>query len=194
MTSFRVSLFARFPVAGVTKTRLIPAVGGDGAATIHRRLVERTIATLRASGLAFEVRTTGAPEATFGTWLGGDVALVDQGSGDLGARLARVAAPAILIGADAPGLSPKILKQAAAALEDRAVVIGPAFDGGYYLIGFRAPVPFLFDAMPWGTDAVLAETIRRLDARGIATAQLEPLHDVDRPEDLTRWPDLTAAG
>ncbi len=192
MESVRVSLFARFPLAGAAKTRLIPAIGAEGAAKVHRRLVERTVSTLRASGLAFEVRTTGASGAVFAEWLGGDVALADQGEGDLGARMASVTAPAILIGADAPDLTATILRQAVAALDECPVVIGPALDGGYYLLGFREPVPFLFDRMPWGTDAVFAETMRRLDERRIEAIRLEPLDDIDRPEDLARWPEFAA--
>jgi glycosyltransferase A (GT-A) superfamily protein (DUF2064 family) len=110
----------------------------------------------------------------------------------LGARLARVGTPVILIGADAPGLTVAILRQAVSALDECPAVIGPALDGGYYLLGYRDPVPFLFDDMPWGTDAVFAETMRRLEARKVETARLEALADIDRPEDLVRWPGLGA--
>lgn len=185
-----IALFAKFPRAGAVKTRLIPALGAAGAAALHRRLVERTLATLRASGARFTLCTSGAPVAAFTEWLGNDVRCIDQGEGDLGARLARVPAPAILLGADVPDLAPQHLQQAAAALEEVPVVIGPAHDGGYYLLGFRQPVPFLFADMPWGTGAVRAETERRLAERGIAWRQLEHLADCDRPEDLARWPDL----
>lgn len=188
----KVALFARYPVPGQAKTRLIPALGVDGAARLHRVLVERTIATIRASGLPFAVHCTGAPLADFAGWLGEDVALVDQGEGDLGARLARVAAPAILLGADVPDLLPKHLVAAAAALEAGDMVIGPAADGGYYLLGYRQPVPFLFAAMPWGTSAVLAETLARLRQRDIAPHLLDMLADCDLPQDLARWPELTA--
>lgn len=186
----RVSMFARYPTPGAAKTRLIPALGPDGAAMVHRRLVDRIVAALRASGLPFEVRTTGAPIADFADWLGDDIPFVDQGEGDLGARLARVGAPGIVIGADAPGLTADVLRRAAAALDDAPAVIGPAVDGGYTLLGYRDPAPFLFDAMPWGTGTVFAETMRRLDARGWRTIRLEPLEDIDRPEDLARWPEF----
>ncbi len=131
----RLSIFARFPTPGMAKTRLIPAIGADAAARVHRLLVERAVATARDSGLAFEVRVTGAPRATFAGWLGEDVALVEQGDGDLGARLARVPAPAILIGSDAPGLTTTLLTTAATALSTHRAVIGPALDGGYILLG-----------------------------------------------------------
>ena len=184
-----VALFAKYPVAGKAKTRLIPALGAEGAARLHSRLVERTLATIRASGLPFAVHCTGAPLADFAAWLGAEVNLVDQGAGDLGARLARVAAPTILLGADIPGLHAKHLISAAEALKTHEAVIGPATDGGYYLLGFTRPFPFLFNDMPWGTTSVLELTMMRLSDRGIAPAMLDPLADCDRPEDLAHWPE-----
>ncbi len=184
-----VALFAKYPVAGKAKTRLIPALGAEGAARLHSRLVERTLATIRASGLPFAVHCTGAPLADFAAWLGAEVNLVDQGAGDLGARLARVAAPTILLGADIPGLHAKHLISAAEALKTHEAVIGPATDGGYYLLGFTRPFPFLFNDMPWGTSSVLELTMMRLSDRGIAPAMLDPLADCDRPEDLAHWPE-----
>lgn len=182
-----IALIAKFPVAGQAKTRLIPALGAEGAALLHRRLVERTLATIRASGLPFAVHCTGAPLADFAAWLGGDVNLVEQGTGDLGARLARVAVPAILLGADIPGLAAEHLLCAAEAMQSAEAVIGPATDGGYYLLGLSRPMPFLFNDMPWGTSSVLELTTMRLSAHGIAPAMLEPLADCDRPEDLAQW-------
>ncbi len=184
-----VRLFARYPASGLAKTRLIPLVGAEGAAEVHRRLVERTVAIVRAAGLALVVHMTGGSPALFKSWLG-DVPLVDQGEGDLGDRLARVPAPAILLGADIPGLTPHHLQAAVLALRRQPVAIGPATDGGYYLLGYRSPVPFLFDDMPWGTDAVFIETVRRLDERSVPYQMLDPLDDCDRPEDLARWPEL----
>lgn len=186
----KIALFARYPAPGQAKTRLIPALGPQGAARVHRLLVERTLATIRASGLPFAVHCTGAPLADFAVWLG-DVELVAQGEGDLGARLARVGAPAILLGADVPDLTHAHLAAAAKALEKHEVVIGPATDGGYYLLGLARPMPFLFDAMPWGTSAVLENTLARLSAQGIGPALLEPLADCDLPQDLALWPELT---
>lgn len=185
-----VALFARYPRAGEAKTRLIPALGVDGAAALHRRLVERTLGVIRASGLPFAVWTTGADEGEFRDWLGDAMALTAQGEGDLGARLAQVPAPAILLGADVPDLSPAHLRDAAGALQEVPVVIGPAQDGGYYLLGFTQPVPFLWPDMAWGTDRVLRETEARLRRAGVAYRLLEPLSDCDRPEDLARWPEL----
>lgn len=189
----RVVAFARFPVAGMCKTRLIPAVGAQGAATIHTKLVETCVAAMRGSGLSIELRTTGAEAAAFRDWLGDDIAFIDQGEGDLGDRLARAAAPypVIFIGSDAPDLDADRLITAAKALASAPAVIGPAEDGGYYLLGLNAPAPWLFTDMDWGTETVFEETMRRFAAHGVTPAVLEPLADLDRPEDLARWPELT---
>lgn len=187
-----VTLFVRYPVAGQAKTRLIPALGEEGAAALHKRLAERTVETMRASGLPMELRVTGAGPAEFAEWLGDDLSLVDQGDGDLGDRMARAATPPrIFIGSDCPDLSVDHLHAATAALGDRDVVIGPADDGGYWLLGFTSPCNDLFVDMAWGTDTVLPETLRRLAAKGIEPILLEMLSDCDRPEDLERWPELT---
>lgn len=187
-----IALFARYPRAGEAKTRLAPLLGDAGAAEVHRKLVERTLAVIRQSGLPFAVWCTGAPRADFAAWLGADVPLVEQGEGDLGERLARVPAPAILLGADIPGLTPQHLRGAAAALEQAPVVIGPASDGGYYLLGFASAVPFLWQDMPWGTATVLEQTRTRLAAQDVRFAMLDELDDCDRPEDLAHWPELLA--
>ncbi len=185
----RLVLFTRFPEPGRAKTRLIPALGPQGAADLHRRLAERTLATLRAAGLPLEVRVTGAPPAAFRAWLGQGTRVVRQGEGDLGARMARALrpAPAILVGSDLPLLQPGHIAAAAAALAGGEVALGPAEDGGYYLVGLPAAAPFLFTGMAWSTDGVLAETCRRLEARRVAYRLLATLPDLDRPEDLPRF-------
>ena len=189
----RVVLFTRFPEPGRAKTRLIPALGGEGAAALHRRLTERTLATVQASGLPHELRVTGAEPAAFAAWLG-PVRAVPQGEGDLGERLARAGQPypVIFIGADAPDLHVGHLRAAADALQRAPAVIGPAEDGGYWLLGLAAPVPGVFAGVAWGTDAVLVQTTARLRAAGIEPALLPRLADCDRPEDLARWPELAA--
>ncbi|WP_340587367.1 TIGR04282 family arsenosugar biosynthesis glycosyltransferase [Erythrobacter alti] len=185
-----IALFAKYPVPGRAKTRLIPALGAAGAADLHRRLVERTLERMRESGLPFTVWTTGATHSEFAEWLGKDVPLVEQGDGDLGDRLARVPAPAILLGADIPGLTAGHLRDAARALEQVPVVIGPASDGGYYLLGFTQEIPFLWQDMPWGTETVLEGTEARLREHDLPYRMLGELDDCDRPDDLAKWPDL----
>jgi hypothetical protein len=187
----RVVIFARFPTPGKAKTRLIPALGPDGAAALHRRMVELTLAAVRASGLPFELRVTGAPPAAFHDWLG-PVAAVDQGEGGLGERLERAGPPypTIFIGADAPDLRPDHLRAAADALAHSPAAIGPAEDGGYWLLGLARAVPGVFEGVDWGTDAVFAQTLARLRATGVEPAVLPELADLDRPDDLARWPEL----
>ena len=182
----KVALFTRWPEAGKAKTRLIPALGAQGAADLHRRLTEKTVATVRAAGLALEIRVTGAEPAAFRNWLG-EADIIDQGDGDLGDRLARAAEilPALLLGADIPGLKPCHLTTAAAVLADHPAVIGPANDGGYWLLGLAVPMPALFRDMAWGTDRVLTTTLARLPSD---TPRLETLDDLDTPDDLARWP------
>lgn len=187
-------LFVRYPVAGQCKTRLIPALGPEGAAALHKRLAERTASVLRAAGAPVVIAYTGAEEAAFREWLGADLEYVQQAEGDLTARLLPFAAraPVIFFGADTPDLTPAHVTAAIDALATHPVAIGPAEDGGYYLIAMREPRPDLLTDMPWSTSAVLPETLRRLAATGTAPAMLETLSDCDRPEDLARWPGLAA--
>jgi len=193
-TGPRVVLFARYPEPGRAKTRLIPALGAAGAATLHRRLTERALAVARAAGLPVELRYTGAGEDAFRAWLGPELALVAQGEGDLGARMAAatVETPVILVGTDLPDLGPHHLRAAADAIGGAPAAIGPAEDGGYWLIALRTPMPDLFAPLDWGTDRVFAATMGRFAALGVLPAVLDRLADLDRPEDLARWPELTA--
>lgn len=190
MISPRLSIFARLPVPGKVKTRLIPALGEEGAARLYARLLALTVDVARESGLDFELRVTGGEIGAFQGLFGDDVPVVDQGDGDLGVRMARVQAPALIIGSDCPGITAPLLRAAAGALEDRRVVLGPANDGGYYLIGYREPVPFLFEDMEWSTPKVLPETLARLAARGHGPAILPELADIDTAEDLAQWPEF----
>lgn len=187
-------LFARYPVAGQCKTRLIPALGPEGAARLHRRLAEHVVGVLRQAGCPVVIAYTGAKEADFREWLGADLTYVEQAEGDLTARLLPFAAraPVIFFGADTPDLAPPHVAAAVAALASHPVAIGPAEDGGYYLIAMREPRPELLIDMPWSTSEVLPETLRRLGTLGLAPMLLETLSDCDRPEDLDRWPGLAA--
>jgi rSAM/selenodomain-associated transferase 1 len=187
----RVVLFTRYPEPGRTKTRLIPALGAERAAQLHRALTERTVEAVQSSGLALELRTTGAPTAAFEEWLG-LASIVDQGEGDLGERLERAGPPypTIFIGSDAPELTPALLQGAARALAETSAVIGPAEDGGYWLLGLSHAVNGVFDCVEWGTRLVFDQTMARLTAVGIDPVLLPKLADCDRPEDLARWPGL----
>lgn len=186
----RIVIFARLPVAGACKTRLIPAFAAEGAAAIYRKLLLHTVRQAVASGLPVELRITGGSEGKFRAMVGDGPLIVEQGDGDLGEKLARVEAPALVVGSDCPGLVPSLFAAAAEALATRDCVIGPASDGGYYLIGFNRPLPFLFENMAWSTDSVLAETMARLARAQIAPFVLPELADVDEPEDLAHWPEF----
>lgn len=186
-------LFAKYPVPGRAKTRLAPALGQQGAADLHRLLAKRTYDTLVASGYPVEVQYDLASEEDFRAWLGDEATYVQQAEGDLTARLLAASRdePHIFFGADTPDLTVDIVKDAAMLLiHSHDVVIGPAEDGGYYLIGLKYPIPQLLRDMPWSTDRVLPLTLEQLDALDIEPFLLSMLADCDRPEDLARWPDL----
>jgi rSAM/selenodomain-associated transferase 2/rSAM/selenodomain-associated transferase 1 len=197
-------LFARHPIAGRAKTRLIPALGAEGAAALHRRLVLRALRTgheaCRAGHADFEVHFDGGTEQAMSHWLGDNARFLPQASGDLGERIAgafeesfRAGSTAtVIIGSDCPDLSPEVISTAFARLTETPVVLGPAQDGGYYLIGMSRPVPELFRGIPWGTDRVLADSLAVLERRGWKAAMLNPLTDIDRPEDLAVWHRITA--
>jgi rSAM/selenodomain-associated transferase 1 len=189
----RVIVFAKAPVPGSAKTRLIPALGAAGAARFHARLVERALGTACAASLG-PVELCCAPNrsypffaecaARFG------VALTDQGTGDLGERMHRALAaglPAVLIGADCPAMTPDYLREAAAALAaGQDVALGPAEDGGYVLIAANRIRPDAFARIGWGGPDVMEDQRARLREVGWRWSELPPLWDVDRPEDLAR--------
>lgn len=185
-------LFAKYPIPGYAKTRLIPALGAGGAARVHRHLTERTVATLIASGGPVEIRYAGAGAGDFRAWLGGGVTLIEQVDGGLTERLIDAArtGPHIFFGADTPDLTIDIVQSAIAALASHDVVVGPAEDGGYYLIGMAQARPELLLDMPWSTSQVFPETMRRCHDARLSVATLPPLSDCDTPQDLARWPEL----
>lgn len=188
-------LFTRFPEPGRTKTRLEPSLGPEGAAELHRLLVEHALATAAAAvkglDIVLEIHHTGGESAMRG-WLGSDLVYRPQAAGDLGVRmlasLEKVSSPAVLMGTDCPDLSADTIGEAFNVLERKEVVLGPAADGGYYLIGMQQPHGEVFREIPWGTDRVLALTRDRLLDANITWNELETLNDVDRPKDLERLP------
>jgi len=192
----RLVVFTRHPTPGRAKTRLIPAIGAVAAARVHRDLTEHTLRRLAplARDATIEVRYEGASEEAFRRWLGSQPRLAPQGDGDLGDRMARAVADAfregarraVLIGVDAPDLAPSHVREAFARLRACDLVIGPAQDGGYYLIGLRAPVPEVFAGIEWGSSSVLEATAAAARRRDLHVETVETLADVDRPEDLPR--------
>lgn len=190
MSEIRLHIFCRWPEPGKAKTRLIPGFGAEGAAAIYAKLLAHTVEVARASGIPFELRVTGAAPETFKASLGEDLSVVEQGDGDLTDKLSRVSAPAIVIGSDCPGLTPQHLWAAHDTLATEDMVIGPASDGGYYLLGFNRDARFAFEDMPWSTDKVFEETLKRFVAQGIRPAVLPEMSDIDTAADLEDWPDF----
>ncbi|MES2684735.1 MAG: TIGR04282 family arsenosugar biosynthesis glycosyltransferase [Pseudomonadota bacterium] len=187
----RVHIFARSPVAGRCKTRLIPRLGARGAAWVQRRLVERVLATACAAAGARNVTLWGAPDAAHGFFMQCrqrfGMRLARQSEGDLGARMRATLrrSAGLLIGSDAFGLQRDDLHRAAAALVSADYVLLPAPDGGYVLIGSRKPLPALA-GVRWSSGKECAQTARRLAGSG-RLARLEPAReDFDNPADWRR--------
>jgi rSAM/selenodomain-associated transferase 1 len=134
---------------------------------------------------------TGASAAAFREWLPG-VALLAQAEGDLGARMlaAMGEGPAVIVGSDVPDITAGAVQEAARLLGEADLVLGPAEDGGFWLIGVRAPDARLFADVDWGTGSVLAAVEANAKRLGWRTARAATLADLDRPEDLKRWPEL----
>ena len=189
-------IFTRYPEPGKTKSRLIPILGEKGAANLHRHMTEKTLITVRElqalDPLSIEVRFTGGNLDVMQNWLGSDLIYDAQCFGNLGDRMRNAFETAfheeknhiIMIGTDCPFLTVDILIQGFKALEDHAVVLGPAKDGGYYLIGLNHYIPELFQDIPWGSANVFQKTINYCQTLNLSVSELPLLSDIDRPEDL----------
>lgn len=202
----RIVLFAKPPVAGQVKTRLLGILGGKAAAELHEELVEQalqTAAQASAGRIEIELCVASAPShpffiacaARFG------VRITRQDKGDLGERMAgamarglRTSGTVVLVGTDCPVLDPTDIAHAFDALVTHDVVLGPAEDGGYVLVGAKGRVhQEMFERVEWGSAKVLAQTRSRLTAIGVRWCELRTLWDVDRPEDFTRYLSWRAA-
>jgi rSAM/selenodomain-associated transferase 1 len=188
-------VFLKAPRPGAVKTRLADDLDGPAAEAIYRVLLERTCAAAQAAS-AVEVRFSPEDAATeVQPWIRPGWHAAPQGAGDLGERLvrafdeafARGAAMVIVIGSDCPALEPADLESARAALRDHDVVVGPAEDGGYWLIGLRAHRPALFQSIPWSTNQVLDATLRHAQEGQLRVHQLRTLRDIDTLEDWRHW-------
>lgn len=201
-----IAVFARAPDAGLAKTRLIPALGPQGAARLHRQLTRRAVRTAQQAALG-SVTLWCAPDSQHRFFRAlrrcTGVACRAQPAGDLGQRMLDAfrwhcaQGPLLLIGTDCPTLGADDLRAAAQALrEGNDAVFLPAEDGGYVLIGLRRPQPSLFAGIAWGAGSVMDETRARLRAAGLTWREPKTLWDVDRPADLQRlaalWRDQPA--
>lgn len=194
-------VFAREPVPGKTKTRLIPALGKSGAAELHKKLIKQTLKTTNSCNLApVYLHCTPTDNSPFFQSCADsfNVLLRIQAGIDLGMRMFNAFEDALstnswalLIGTDCPNIVRADLMNAIKHLEAGIdAVIGPAIDGGYYLIGLRKNDISLFNEMPWGTGHVFALTEKRMKALNWTIRTLPLYRDIDRPEDLEYLPEL----
>lgn len=194
-----ICVLAKSPRPGEVKTRLAPAVGPDGAAALARAFLDDTLALARSF-----------PWARVAVAVDGDASLLEiphdvevwpQGTGDLGERMGRAllralarGGRAILIGADSPGLPPRLVEAARSALRAGGAVLGPADDGGFYLVGLDRCEEGLLSDLPWSRSDTLAHAEARLRRSGRAVARTGRWFDVDEPADLVRLARLVAVG
>lgn len=187
---------AKAPIPGQVKTRLIPALGAEGASRLHAALLRRTVGAMLQANLC-PIQLWCSPDTDHPEFIELQVlgtVLKTQCPGDLGARMGHAARECletarqvIIIGTDCPVLHAGFVEQAIITLTNgHDAIVGPAEDGGYYLLGLNRTADELFQSMPWGGERVLLETRRRLDNLGWRWSELAPLWDVDRPEDLQR--------
>lgn len=194
MSPDAILIFVRAPVAGRVKTRLAAEIGNDAALRVYRRLAEHAVSAARAAdGAAVRIHFTPAEDGdAVRAWLGAGAEYLPQADGDLGERMRRAFETAfaaghrrvVIIGSDLPDLSAEALRTAFDLLDSHAAVLGPARDGGYYLLGMTEMIDGIFDGVPWSTPAVLDATLARLRTAGARAAMLPVLADVDEAADL----------
>jgi len=198
-SSERLILFTRYPEPRKTKTRLIPVLGPQGAADLQKQMTEHVLA--RTGGFVsqrrvdMEVRYEGGNRGLMEEWLGSRISYRSQGRGDIGTRMAQAFSQAfnqgkkrvVIVGSDCPGINEATVRTAFDLLGQFDLVLGPANDGGYYLIGLRQEETKLFENIPWGTAEVGARTLEIANQLGLRWVKVEPLDDVDRAEDIEVW-------
>ena len=210
---FPLAILAKEPVAGWVKTRLIPRLGAEGAAELHRRLVWHTLETAVAAtspaAITLWTAYTSLHDPIHASLYGPEHAFFDecaerfgirlcpQPQGDLGIRmhaaLAAMPGPGLVIGCDCPTLDASLLQRCQAALVSADCVLLPAEDGGYALVGTRHADQRLFADIDWGTERVMTQTLSRIQALGWSHACPARVWDVDRPADLDRLLSLPSA-
>ena len=189
--ALRPIIFARYPEAGRCKTRMIAALGAEGAADLQARLIRRALARLASLSPILSV-TGGQSDAAWRQRFGGGLTLRREEGTDLGAHMlsALTPGPALVVGSDVPDMDAALVSRAAAMLDQAPVVLGPAVDGGFWLVAMRRPDARLFADVKWGSSTVLAQVLANAAAANLRVALAKELADCDRPEDLARWPDL----
>lgn len=185
-------VFAKYPEPGRVKTRLIGAFTAEQAAQVHRRCLRLTLDCLHEVGRV-EIVLAGSPDGEdFAEFLPPGARLLPQGAGDLGGRLALVveqtfgagARRVLLVGSDCPEMCPEDVTTALDLLDRVDVVVGPAVDGGYYLLGLRGPETGLFASIDWSSSRVLAQTRARAAGMGLSLVLIDERRDVDEVGDM----------
>ena len=196
-----LAVFLKAPRPGAVKTRLVPALGSDAAAGLYRALAENVLAATRPRSSEYERRLFFAPPeagAEMEAWRPGE-AWIPQAGADLGARMSsafdaefgRGTGRVAIVGSDVPGLTRADVLSALGSLEDHDLAVGPARDGGYYLIALARARPELFRGVAWGASAVFAATMERAAALGLTVRVLEERRDIDTPDDVrAEWASL----
>jgi uncharacterized protein len=188
-------IFARYPELGKVKTRLAAGLGEAAALAAYRQLLAHTAAAVAPLPAVRTLWLAAAPPAEAAPLWPGTAQQVQPVVPDLGQRMAHAFGAAfaagarrvVIIGTDCPGLSTDILEAAFHQLRTHDVVLGPADDGGYYLLGLQRPQPALFQGLSWSTDSVLRDTLAIAAREALTVARLPTLHDVDTAEDWRRW-------
>lgn len=197
MNPVHTAILAKAPRAGFAKTRLIPALGADGAANLAQLLLDHAVAQAHAACIGpVELCVTPLSDAMWRQMrLPAGTRLSDQGEGDLGDRLARVCErvtstgdPVLLMGTDCPALDAERLRAIASQLATHDAVLVPATDGGYTSLALQRFDASLFTNIAWSTASVGATTLSRLRALGWRVAVLPALSDIDEPSDLGALP------
>jgi len=191
-------IFAKSPLPGQVKTRLTPEFSAEQAATIHQQLLEHCVANLaRFKNADVQLHCSPNTSHAFFQYLKAiyRLPLYSQPDGDLGQRMSVALFNALveykkvlLVGSDVPALNINYIRKAYTALDDNDIVLGPAEDGGYVLVGLTRPQPLMFDQIDWGTDKVLQQSIDRLQPA--YPLLLDTLWDVDLPEDVARFREM----
>lgn len=198
MMPIRIVIMAKAPVAGFAKTRLIPALGAEGAAELAKKMLRHTMTTALASKLGI-VEVCAVPAPSDSVWqnldLPNNISWSSQGEGNLGERMARAAERTvhngeaiILIGTDCPTIDASTLHEAAESLQQYDASLLPTFDGGYAMLGLKKFDSALFDNIPWSTSTVAQKTLKSIQRLGWQAKVLPPLHDIDEPPDLQHLP------
>jgi uncharacterized protein len=197
----KLGIFVKSPVTGTVKSRLVPPLTPGQAAALYTAFLDDLFGRVRQSRLLPTIFLAGERTPEVEARVPPRWSLVPQAGGDLGERLRNAfdvlldapGARAAIIGSDSPDLPLAHVVRAFRALKHRDVVLGPSMDGGYYLIGLRAPAPALFEGIEWGTPSVLARTIEAVSRAGLTLSTLPPWYDVDDAASLALLRSLVRA-